>query len=60
MPPFSLFPSHARSENFFESKENLARVPEDNAMSFAVFAEYLYVGDECDTGAVFRDFREDF
>lgn len=40
-----------RSDHFPESEENLVKLPEDDATSFAVFAEYLYVG-ECDTGAV--------
>lgn len=48
-----------RSDNFPESKENLVRLPEDDAMSFAVFAEYLYMGEEVDTGAVHRDISGD-
>lgn len=46
-----------RSGRFPESKVNTVKLPEDDVLSFAVFAEYLYVGDECDTGAVFRDVR---
>lgn len=44
-----------RSDRFPESKDNTIRLPEDDVSSFAVFAEYLYVGDECDTGAVLED-----
>lgn len=46
-----------RSDNFAEGRENVVKLPEDDATSFAVLAEYLYVGEECDTGAVYRDFR---
>lgn len=43
------------SDQFPESRENVVRLPEGDARSFAVFAEYVYVGDECDTGATMGD-----
>lgn len=46
-----------RSDRFPESKDSTIKLPEDDVSSFAVFAEYLYTGDECDTGAVLRDIR---
>ncbi|XHG06331.1 hypothetical protein AWENTII_009536 [Aspergillus wentii] len=52
----SLFFRHMlRSEKFQESKERIVRLPEDDVTTFAVFAEWLYLGDECDTGAIFKD-----
>lgn len=50
-----LFQHMLRSDRFPESKDNTIRLPKDDVSSFAVFAEYLYVGDECDTGAVLED-----
>ena len=44
-----------RSARFVESQDNVVRLPTDDVVSFAVFAEYAYVGNECDTGAVWRD-----
>lgn len=43
------------SDRVPESKDNTIRLPEDDVSSFAVFAEYLYVGDECNTDAVLED-----
>lgn len=44
-----------RSKSFSESKNQVVKLPEDDVVSFAVFAKWLYMGDECDTGAVSRD-----
>lgn len=44
-----------RSAKFIESQDNVVRLPTDDVVSFAVFAEYAYVGNECDTGAVWKD-----
>lgn len=43
------------SDKFPEGRENVVRLPEGDARSFAVFAEYVYVGYECDTGATMGD-----
>lgn len=52
----SLFFEHMlRSDNFSESRENVAKLPKDNATSFAVIAEYLYIGEKRGTGAVYKD-----
>lgn len=59
MPVFLFFEHMLRSNNFRESRRNVVKLPEDDETSFAVFAEYLYLGGECDTGAVLRGFRNE-
>lgn len=41
--------------DFLKAGENVARLLEDDARSFAVFTEYLYVGGECDSDASGKD-----
>ncbi|KAL1966409.1 hypothetical protein VTN77DRAFT_4551 [Rasamsonia byssochlamydoides] len=49
------FRSMLRTDRFQEGQTQVVRPPEDDVTSFAVFAEWLYVGSECDTGAIFKD-----
>lgn len=42
-----------RTDAFRESRENVIRLPEDDVMTFASFAEWLYMGREADSGDIF-------
>jgi hypothetical protein len=44
-----------RNDRFPEGKTQVVKLPEDDVTSFATFAERLYVGDACETGAIFKD-----
>lgn len=44
-----------RSDVFREGKEKVIELPADDVTAFAVFAEWLYVGSDADTGDVFVD-----
>jgi Ni/Co efflux regulator RcnB len=44
-----------RSNGFRESRDHVVRLPGDEVASFAVFAEWLYLGQECDSGDVWID-----
>lgn len=49
----SLFFRHMlRSAQFPESQDNVVKLPEDDVASFSVFAEYVYIGNQCDTSAI--------
>lgn len=49
----SLFFRHMLGiSHFREGQEDMVKLPEDDKMCFSVFAEWLYIGKECDTGEV--------
>lgn len=49
----SLFFRHMlRSAQFPESQDNVVKLPEDDVTSFSVFAEYVYIENQCDTSAI--------